>query len=248
MNHPVSAKSGHCHPSCGGELFLEAVSDIFVDSLDNPRSFYAIHNYGMSLLFGDAGNKRFNRDLLDYFGGARKKDEWLQAHPCCWHDMLEQMVIAGKAAHYNRLNFAFDRDKFERSNPVSLLDSYEIVPTTAAMFSSIAGVVTPIAFWRDVERFLEHVHFTVIIDDEPASTAFTAYRHDDILEIGIETAEKYRGKGLARIACTRLINHCIGNNLEPAWTCRLENMASTNLALRLGFMETKQMPYYQIYA
>ena len=117
-----------------------------------------------------------------------------------------------------------------------------MVPTAAAMFSSIKGKVTPAAFWLDERQFLEHVHFTVVIDGEPASTAFTAYRHDGVLEIGIETAEEHRGKGLARIACAKLINYCIEQGLEPVWTCRLENAASTNLAGRLGFRELILIP------
>jgi len=200
----------------------------------------------MSLLFGDVGNERFNNALLDYFAGTRKRDEWLQAHPRDWYDMLEGMVATGKAQRHNRLNFAFDRAQFEKDNPPSLLDGHEIVPTTEKMFANIQGYVTPSAFWLDVRQFMEHMHFTVIIDGEPASTAFTAYRHDDALEIGIETAQKHRGKGLAQVVCAQLIRYCIEQGLEPMWTCRLENTASTNLAGRLGFRETMRLPYYHI--
>ncbi|MCL1874757.1 MAG: GNAT family N-acetyltransferase [Synergistaceae bacterium] len=72
------------------------------------------------------------------------------------------------------------------------------------------------------------------------------YLHDDKLEIGIETVEKYRGMGFARAACMALIDYCIENGLEPVWSCRLENTPSTNLAKSLGFFETMRLPYYHI--
>jgi len=218
---------------------------VFVDRMPNPLTFYIVHSYGLSMLFGNADNAQFNSDLLDYFAQI-DKDEWLQAHPRAWDCIFEGQIAAGKAQRYHRLNFDFNRGIFEKNNPVALLDGYEIAPTTAAMFSTIQGLVTPSAFWRDKQGFLANTSFTVMVDGKPASTAFAAYRHDNILELGIETAEKHRGRGLARVACARLIHHCIESGLEPAWTCRLENTASTNLAEKLGFREIRRLPFYNV--
>jgi len=236
-------------------LFIRSViaghtgGKVFVDSMRNPTSFYAVHSYGMSLLFGNANNDRFNSDLYNYFNQkneTRNRDEWLQAHPRAWDALLESILNAGRATRYNRLNFRFDKDEFEKSNSLLSFENYTVVPTTASMFSSIKGSVTPRVFWRDEQQFSGKASFTAMVDGEPASTAFTSYRHDEMLEIGIETEEKYRGRGLARAVCVKLINYCIENNLKPMWSCCLENAASTNLAKKLGFQETVCMPYYHI--
>jgi GNAT superfamily N-acetyltransferase len=237
-------------------LFIRSViaghvqGKIFADSAREPKSFYAIHGYGMSLLFGDADNKNFNNELFDYFAQAtepREMDEWLQAFPRAWDIKLLELEKRNKAIRYNRLNFSFDKHEYDKNNSAISLDNHSIVPTSPDMYSIIEGAVSPKAFWRDEQIFSKMcISYTVIIDGNPASTAFTAYLHDGKLEIGIETLEKYRGKGLARIACMALINYCIENDLEPVWSCRLENAASVNLAKKLGFRETMRLPYYHI--
>jgi len=224
---------------------------IFVNSVHNPKSFYVVHSYGkMSLLFGDADNRQFNNDLFSYFkqeSTKREFDEWLQAYPRAWDSKLQELVSANIIKQYSRLNFSFDKKEYEKNNCQITLNNYHIVPTTIEMFMSIKGSVVPGAFWRNERLFHEKcVSFTVMIDNEPASTAFTSYLHDEYLEIGIETMEKYRGRGLARVACMALINYCLENKLEPVWSCRLENIASANLAKYLGFQETLRLPYYHV--
>ncbi|MCL2702640.1 MAG: GNAT family N-acetyltransferase [Defluviitaleaceae bacterium] len=225
-----------------------AEGKVFVDSVNNPKSFYAVHSYGkMSLLFGDAGNERFNNELTAYFGQKNRRDEWLQAHPRAWDAWLDGLANAKKAVRYSRLNFAFDREEYKKNNHEINLNDYSIIPTTADMFNSIDGSVVPKAFWRDERLFSQYcAGFTAMVNGKPAATAFTSYLHDGCLEIGIETAEGHRGKGLARAVCMALINYSLANNLEPVWSCRLENAASVNLAKKLGFRESLRLPYYHV--
>jgi len=222
---------------------------VYVDCEESPKSFYVVHDYGMSLLFGEAGNERFNDALLEYFlenNGTMARDEQVQIYPSGWNVLLEKVVDAGKAKRDMRLNFSFDKELFMKNNAMPL-DEYAIVPTAVEMFRNIEGLVIPKEFWRDEREFMQNAaSYTVVVDGEPASTAFAAYRHDDKLEIGIETMEKFRGAGLARIVCIALINYCLENNLEPMWSCRLENTGSVSLAGKLGFVESRRMPYYRV--
>jgi hypothetical protein len=39
---------------------------IFVDNILDPHTFYVVHPYGMSLLFGDHTNKEFNNQFKSY--------------------------------------------------------------------------------------------------------------------------------------------------------------------------------------
>jgi hypothetical protein len=55
---------------------------VYVDNIDNPETFYVVHPYGMSLLFGDSQNMDFNNRFLDYslnINKIRNKHEWMQA-------------------------------------------------------------------------------------------------------------------------------------------------------------------------
>ena len=223
---------------------------IFVDSCESPKSFYIVHSYGMTFLCGDSTNEAFNQRFFDYFTGnsyPREKEEWLQAFPRDWDIFMNRLVDKQIAAPYSRLNFKFDRFKFyEKYNQMNK-SLYEIIPTPTDMLFEISGSVVPKDYWKTPEKFASIAKsFTVMIDGKPASTAFTSARHDDKLEIGIETMKEHHGKGLAYFVCAKLIEYCLNNNLEPVWSCCLENTGSVNLAKKLGFVETLKMPYYHI--
>ncbi|MCX8130532.1 MAG: GNAT family N-acetyltransferase [Clostridia bacterium] len=109
------------------------------------------------------------------------------------------------------------------------------------------GYVIPKHFWKDEEHFCNTgIGFSLICDGEIAATAFSAFRYENQLEIGIETSEKYRGKGFAFRACAALIDYCMENSLEPVWACRRENEGSYKLAQKLGFVPIRSIPYYRL--
>ena len=57
---------------------------IYVDNIDHPETFYIIHPYGMSLLFGKTDNDMVNSFLPGRFlnkNKVRNKHEWLQVFP-----------------------------------------------------------------------------------------------------------------------------------------------------------------------
>ena len=221
---------------------------IFVDSYESPQSFYIVHPYGMTFLCGNSNNEAFNKGLFDYFSSnERKKDEWLQAFPRDWDIVMKCLVDEGKAITYSRLNFKFDKARFYEKYRKVDKSQHEIISTPTDMLFEISGSVVPRDYWKTPEQFSEIAKaFTIMIDGKPASTAFTSARHDDKLEIGIETMGDYHGKGLGYLACAKLVEYCIENNLEPVWSCRLENTASAKLAEKLGFVEASRMPYYHI--
>ena len=80
----------------------------------------------------------------------------------------------------------------------------------------------------------------------PVSTAFSAFVAPGMLELGIETLEGHRGRGYAEMACRALVEHCVGNKLEPVWSCRRDNAGSVNLAEKLGFEQTVYIPCYRL--
>jgi len=223
---------------------------IYVDDVEKPNSFYIVHPYGMTFLCGDSNNKSFNSGLSEYFSGksyTRKRDEWLQAYPRDWDVVMNRFIIDGIATLHDRLNFKFNVDTFNKTYNHLAKSQYEIIATPVEMLFDIQGSVVPKDYWKTPEQFSKVAKaFTVMIDDKPASTAFCSAKHDDKFEIGIETKKEYQGKGLAFLACARLIEYCIENNLEPVWSCRLGNTGSVKLAEKLGFMEVLRMPYYHI--
>ena len=251
-------------------LFARAVAErvvegeIFVDNVENPKSFYLLHPYGMSLLFGDSKNEAFNLAFKKYAlneNRSRKIIEWMQVFPADWDAVLQDLLsdnlvspssesTSSHAIEQNvRVNFKFNEEIFlrgtlanEKSDP-----AVEILRTDREAFEKMTGAVVPLNFWNDAEDFINKgVAFSLYYDGRLASTAFSAYLHDDKLELGIETYDEFKGKGLAYKACSALIEYCIENGFEPVWACKRDNVGSYQLAQKLGFENVKEISYYRL--
>ncbi len=237
---------------------------VFADNISDPQTWYIVHPYGMSLLAGDCGNEEFNSSFLVYAtsgGSSPERYEWMQTFPRDWDaildDMFGSLIIRspgndgagseGKIEVHSRVNFEFRRERYlKRLKPV-LSEEDSIAATGREYFEKITGSVIPGRFWDSAEDFAARGRgFTLFHEGEIASTAYSAFVMDNMLEIGIETVDKFRGRGFAELTCSKLIDHCLENNLIPVWACRRGNTASYNLALKLGFEPVLEIPFYRL--
>ncbi|MBN1415740.1 MAG: GNAT family N-acetyltransferase [Bacteroidales bacterium] len=237
---------------------------IYVDDNKKPETFYVIHPYGMSLLFGNWNNKDFNDSFRDYalnLNKTRERHEWMQAFPHDWNAVLNELfkdcIIKssdnienkeyGMIELNTRINFQFNKDKYLKNRKNKTSTDYTIFQTDKQVFGEMKGTVVPSHFWDSADDFCKNgVGFSLFYGNKLISTAYSAYIHDHKLELGIETVEEFRGKGFAQSACRALIDFCIENDYEPIWSCRIENTGSYNLALKLGFEPCKEIPYYRL--
>lgn len=236
---------------------------IYVDNTDNPKTVYVVHPYGMSLLFGDYSNRDFNSQFKSYILGGDSglhTSEWLQTFPREWDEVIQNlfgnMIVkpsvntnqpAGQIELHTRVNFNFNKEKYLQRRKAIVSDSDRIVETDSSHFEQMPGSVIPMKFWDSAADFIARGKgFTLLHHGEIASTAYSAYVHENMLEMGIETVEKFRGMGYAGLTCSRLIDYCLDHNLVPVWSCRYENTASYLLAQKLGFEPTVMVPFYRI--
>jgi len=251
-------------------LFARAVLEkhvegiVYADNIDNPKTFYVIHPYGISLLFGESGNENFNSRFLEYLlntDRSRLKIEWMQAYPDEWHKKIYHLLSHNlfkpnnkqvneesyKVVENTRVNFKFNCDKYLEFKNTNITEKYLLKRTDKAVYESMKGTVIPRYFWNNVDHFCaKGVGYSLIINDQAASTAYSAFIFENKLEIGIETSEEFRGKGLAMYTCSALIDYCLENNYEPIWSCRFENTASYLLAQKLGFEPVIYIPFYKV--
>jgi RimJ/RimL family protein N-acetyltransferase len=123
----------------------------------------------------------------------------------------------------------------------------QILRTSGQFFEEMKGTVVPASFWKSPDHFIEKgIGFSLFYKGELASTAYSAFILDKQLELGIETREKFRGKGYAYFACSALLDYCVDNDFEPVWACKLENTQSYRLAQKLGFDRVAGIPYYRL--
>jgi len=237
---------------------------VYVDNCVHPRTFYVVHPYGMSLLFGDRDNLKFNDSFRDYsldIHKTRAKYEWMQAFPTEWDMVLVQLFKnhlikssdnkdnkgEGLIELNTRINFKFHPDRYIKNRQKQITNDCKILRTDKEAFEGMKGSVIPIYFWKSADDFVEKgVGFSLYSDNQLASTAYSAFIHDKKLEIGIETVEEYRGKGYATETCSALIDYCMENDYEPIWACKSENRGSYHLALKLGFEPCAEIPFYRL--
>jgi RimJ/RimL family protein N-acetyltransferase len=152
-----------------------------------------------------------------------------------------------KVEEQTRVNFKFDPNiynEFRKSNQVC---DTEIFRTQEDEFQNMPGTVVPMYFWQNASQFLnDGVGFSLRFNGELACTAFSAFIDNGQLELGIESAAQFRGKGFAMHTCAALIDYCLENGYEPVWSCRLENTGSYLLAQKLGFVPVHYHPFYKV--
>jgi GNAT superfamily N-acetyltransferase len=257
-------------------LFARAVVEghvagrVYVDDRPAPEACYVAHPYGMALLSGSPARGGFIRGLARYLAGdalPRPSPEWLQVFPGEWsaafEDLLGGRLVEGGSdgaeadapagddgvvVQYTRVNFRFDPARHARlRESLELPRGCELVDDVDFIYERMRGSVVPRAFWDSAADLRERgAAFALTCRGELASAAFASFVVDGMLELGIETDERFRGRGFSVYACSALIDYCTRRGLEPVWACRLENAASYRLAIRLGFDPVRQLPYYRL--
>lgn len=248
--------------------FAEAVLDgnasgiVYVDDFNFPQVIYIVHSYGMSLLFGDYTNIEFNQWLKCLWLSPNFEcDEYLQVYPAQWEStlatLLEDKLVGcesgaeyieqAKVLQHVRVNFIFNPERYNLYLISIDWLQYNVREFGYYEFEQFHGSVVPGLFWRNEEVFAKYAKaYAIYRDQKIAAVSFTSCRNQRVLELGIETNQKFRGEGLAKIVCAKLIDYALEHDLEPVWACRKGNLGSYNLALSLGFEVARELAYYQI--
>lgn len=238
---------------------------VWADHPDHPQALYLLHPYSMSLLVGETDHPAFLEALRKHCLGSsssRQGPEWLQTYPESWApklaDWLGDALLDRQGLStpvgpnprvevYTRVNFQFNPAAYAAFRTTLPACPFPIVPTGPQYFHDLPGSVVPRFFWRDAAQFAgQGIGFSALDGTIAAATAFSAFVEEGQLEIGIETDERYRHRGLAAQVCCALIDYCLERNLEPIWSCRRENAASFRLACKLGFVPLRYLPYYRL--
>jgi RimJ/RimL family protein N-acetyltransferase len=243
---------------------------VYIDQKASPTSFYIQHPYGMALLCGETNNEDFYVRLASYLLNLEKtrdKIEWLQVYPVSLYSKVERILgtnlikinpdepyeessvreADSKVIESQRINFVFNEEKYLFFIRNLQQHDYKIVTTSESFYYQLDGSVVPKHFWNNFSDFKKNgVGFTLLEHGIPVSTAFSSFIIDNRLEIGIETSNNSRGSGFASVVCAKLIDYCLANEYEPVWSCNSGNIGSRKLANKLGFEETKRVPYYRL--
>ncbi len=146
-----------------------------------------------------------------------------------------------KTYYETRGNLQFEgRINYTHSSPIKpqeLSDgSITVERITADNIGMIKGRIIPSSAWENEAQFLENgFGFVARQGDVFAGVAFSSAVSPDETDIGIETGEAFRHKGLASYLSYKMCEEIKARGKTPTWTHVLSNEGSRKTALRVGF-------------
>jgi len=100
-------------------------------------------------------------------------------------------------------------------------------------------------FWGSEGAFLRAgLGYVLACGEEIACLCFSGFVAGNTHAIDVETKASHRRKGYARAVATAFIAECVERHLQPHWDCMAENVASLQLAEKLGLARSHTYTLY----
>ena len=172
----------------------------------------------------------------------------LYAFPSQWGDHIPSLFSSGWAVSPETACF-YERpltipDPMTPSN--SLPEPFIGQPIDSKLFKSPRLKYLPDLLedlesdWGSLEKFLSRGYGYCVIDEKAnslVSWGVTGNIARSCAELGIDTMEEYRRKGLATYITNQMISISSSKKYTPHWYCFQNNTASVKLAEKLGFQK-----------
>lgn len=116
---------------------------------------------------------------------------------------------------------------------------YRVERINAENIGKINGRIVPAFSWDSDEAFLKRGFGYAAFDgDEFCAVAFSSAVSDSEVDIGVETAENYRRKGLASLLSQTMLKDIEASGKRAVWAHAAFNPGSARTALSCGFVKT----------
>jgi RimJ/RimL family protein N-acetyltransferase len=125
-----------------------------------------------------------------------------------------------------------------------LSEEYSITPRDMALLKQSPDFDMNLAAFGSIENIMQHtLGFVILRSGMVVCEAATGAPTHGRIEIGVNTSEPHRRRGLAAIACAHLIEDCEARGYSTWWDCARQNTASVNLARKLGYQNEREYRY-----
>ena len=221
---------------------------IFVDDIEFPKSVLFWHYNGFSILSGDSKNVSFNNNIYQLLLGHYEINQRrfaLIVDNSEWNSQILNLIENDSYITKDyRLKFEFDNSSFSQSDYI-ISTEYELKIIDDILLNKIQGTIVPSNLWDSPQAFLSGGKGFCLMDgDNIACTAFSSFIGNLQMDIGIETSENYRKKGLGVVTAAAMVSYALENGFEPVWGCSENNIGSKSTALKLGFKLINKHPFY----
>lgn len=244
-------------PEQKNDLTLNAIINgtnrgtIYVDNLEQPRTALIDVTGTISIFIGDAENEEFIRPLREFIDNQLKIDTY---HSCggtyflavvpdeTWEMVVENVISHREYEPDYEYYYQFNPELFNtlKSSYRPLPEGYTIKKINAEVIHNDPNELLPDVlgeFWYSIDDFLRHgVGYCVLKGERIISACLSCCVNEKDHEISVETYdEDEMNKGLATLACTAYLEHCIKNGITPHWSTLETNVESNRLGKKLGF-------------
>ena len=207
--------------------------DIYVNDSANVESVFFWHYCGFGYISGKASEKMLGEIYSEMISGHNgRRLVLITADDDVTAFFRNRDVLMDSRAEYSYLHpqsaSAIGTDKFR----IEQIDTDNI--------SKIEGRIIPSFSWDSSEQFLKEGFGYIVLDQgRVCAVAFSAAVSSDEVDIGVETYENYRRKGLAGLLAGRMCEHINSIGKRPVWAHSISNKGSMNTALKCGFVQDR---------
>ena len=209
--------------------------DIITDNVDDVQCVMFWHYCGFAYLSGKVTEPFLNRICEDYFRKETKRrfviitdDEKVIQ----FFEGKEGLVMDQRKEYRFSDGVTFYEEDFNTDLKIEKINAYNI--------KAIQGRIIPAFSWDSDDAFLKNGFGYVAMDGEQfAAIAFSAAVSSEEVDIGVETNEAYRNRGLAKILSRYMIREILTLGKTPVWAHAAGNVGSMKTALGVGFREIK---------
>lgn len=228
--------------NCCGKVYPLSVSqgfqcgDIFVENADGNEAVLFWHYCGFAYISGKI-SEAFLEDVYKLMLNQNNTRRFI----LMTDDEGTERFFRSKNEVCIERRFLFEYTE-KRPPEIPVLPSgFEIKEINTELLSEFHGGIVPSLFWDSPEIFLKNGKGFCILDGSNiAAWAFSAAVSSSEIDIGVETAENYRGQGLAAAAAKMMIKYAFDAGKSPVWACHCNNAASKSLAEKIGFVKTSE--------
>ena len=207
--------------------------DIITDNVDDVQCVMFWHYCGFAYLSGKVTESFLNRICEDYFRKETKRRFVLitdDEKVIQFFEGKEGLVMDQRKEYRFRRDITFSEEDFNTDLKIERINDSNI--------KAIQGRIIPAFSWDSDEAFLKNGFGYVAMDGEQfAAIAFSAAVSSEEVDIGVETNEAYRNRGLAKIVARYMIREILNIGKIPVWAHAAGNTASMKTALGVGFKE-----------
>lgn len=176
---------------------------ILVDDLTRPASGVVRDGMYGTLYFGGNVSATQISSLVQPFRAVR------EVGIGCWLDDPINKMLPLDSDYDGRTYFFTERSRHNDGQNFQLPAGYRLLSRDEDIFRQSFDYQSTLNLFGTVENVLRHtVGVAILHDDTLVCEAATGAPTHGLIEVGVTTAEQYRGRGFAAIACARLIEQC----------------------------------------